>query len=90
MPPQVTREDFEIALRELGHSPDEYRGKKLSIDAFCEIYGIEEDIVLEAIKLLHIDAHYDYRMDTLWVDALDAAHFYYCIQSEAPRFRAFA
>ena len=90
MPPQVTREDFEIALRELGHSPDEYRGKKLRVDAFCEIYGIEEDIVLEAIKLLHIDAHYDYRMDTLWVDALDAAHFYYCIQSEAPRFRAFA
>lgn len=83
MPPQVTKSEFESALREMGHNPDEYRGKRLSFDGFCEIYDIEEDIVLEAIKLHHIDAHYDYRNDTIWVDALEAAHFYYCIRSEA-------
>jgi hypothetical protein len=83
MPPQVTKADFEFALREMGHNPDDYRGNKLSIDAMCEVYSIDEDIILDAIKLRHIDAHYDYRKDTIWVDALDAAHFYYCIRSEA-------
>ena len=88
MPPQVTKDDFEVALREMGHNPEDYRGKKLSIDAFCEVYDIEEDIVLDAIKLRHIDAHYDYRNDTIWVDALDAAHFYYCIRNEAHLYAA--
>ena len=42
-----------------------------------------EDQVLEAIDLRHIAAHYDYHADTIWVDALDAAHFFFCIRSEA-------
>ena len=54
----------------------------------CEIYDVDEDIVLEAIKFQHIDAHYDYRKDTIWIDALDAAHFYYCIRSEAHLYAA--
>jgi hypothetical protein len=83
MPPQVTKQEFEFALKEMGHDPDDYRGKQLSLDAMCEVYGLEEDIILDAIKFKHIDAHYDFRKDTIWVDALDAAHFYYCVRSEA-------
>ena len=88
MPPQVTRDEFAFALREMGHNPDDYDGKKLSLDTMCEVYGIDEDIVIEAIRLKHINAHYDYRKDTIWVDALDAAHFYYCIRSEANLYAA--
>ena len=88
MPPQVSKRDFELALVELGHDPAEYRGKRLSLDGLCTVYGIEEDIVLEAIKRRHIDAHYDYQADTIWVDALDAAHFFYCIRSEAHLYAA--
>jgi hypothetical protein len=88
MPPQVTRDDFECALREMGHNPDDYRGKQLTLESLCEIYGLDENIVIEAIKLRHIDAHYDYRKDSIWVDALDAAHFYYCIRSESQFYAA--
>jgi hypothetical protein len=88
MPPQITREEFAFALREMGHNPEDYRGKQLSLDAMCEVYDIDEDIVIEAIKLAHINAHYDYRKDTIWIDALDAAHFYYCIRAEAGLYAA--
>jgi hypothetical protein len=83
MPPQVSRQDFELALREMGHDPTEYKGKKLSLAGMVGIYEIEEDIIIEAIKRKHIAAHYDYNKDTIWIDALDAAHFYYCIRTEA-------
>lgn len=83
MPPQVSKDEFEKALVEMGHNPDDYRGKQLSLDAMCDVYGLDEDAIIDAIKLKHIDAHYDFKKDTIWVDALDAAHFYYCVRSEA-------
>jgi hypothetical protein len=81
--PQVSKEDFADALREMGHDPAAYSGQRLSLSGMCELYGIDQDAVLEAIDRRHIAAHYDYHQDTIWVDALDAAHFYFCIQNEA-------
>jgi hypothetical protein len=81
--PQVSKEEFAAALREMGHDPDTYAGKRLSLSGMSELYDIEQDLILEAIDLRHIAAHYDYHNDTIWVDALDAAHFYFCIKSEA-------
>jgi len=83
MPPQVSREAFASALLELGHNPDTYRGQRLSLSSMCELYDIDDDIILDAIDLKQIAAHYDYLNDTIWVDALDAAHFFFCIKSEA-------
>jgi hypothetical protein len=83
MPPQVSKQVFKRALAELGHDPSDYMGKKLSIGGMAELYEMDEDVILEAISLNRIDAHYDYRSDTIWVDALDAAHFYFCVRSEA-------
>lgn len=88
MPPQVSKKDFEIALLELGHNPDQYRGKKLSLKGMSSLYGIQEDIILEAIDRRHVNAHYDYHSDTIWVDALDAAHFFYCVSTEGPLYAA--
>lgn len=84
MPPQVNKEAFSQALAELGHNPTEYAGRRLSLANMVQIYEIDEDIILDAIDQKHIAAHYDYSNDTIWVDALDAAHFYYCIKTEAP------
>ena len=83
MPPQVSKEAFAHALVELGMDPDQYRGQKLSLSGMCELYSLAEDLVLEAIDRRHIAAHYDYLNDTVWVDALDAAHFFYCLKNEA-------
>jgi hypothetical protein len=89
MPPQaspatqVTKEEFGEALREMGHDPNVYIGQRLSLSGMCELYGLEQDLILDAIDLRHIAAHYDYHNDTIWVDALDAAHFFFCIKSEA-------
>lgn len=83
MPPQVSKQVFQEALMELGHDPNEYIGKRLSIDGMAALYEFDADLILEAISLNRIDAHYDYRSDTIWIDALDAAHFYFCIKSEA-------
>lgn len=88
MPPQVSKAAFAHALTELGHNPDDYRGKKLSLSGMAELYEMEEDLILEAIDLRHISAHYDYHADTIWVDALDAAHFYFCVKSEAHLYSA--
>jgi hypothetical protein len=82
MPPQVGIRDFEKAMTELGHDPDNYRGKKLSLEGMSELYEIEVDAILDAIKQKAIGAHYDYLADTIWIDALDAAHFYFCVRSE--------
>ena len=38
------------------------------------LYEIDQDAILDAIELKHIAAHYDFSNDTIWVDALDAAH----------------
>lgn len=81
--PQISKEDFAAALREMGHSPESYQGQRLSLSGMCELYELEQDLILDAIDLHHIAAHYDYHNDTIWVDALDAAHFYFCIKNEA-------
>ncbi len=83
MPPQVSKEAFALALKEMGHDPDNYRGKRMTLKGMCELYELEQDNVALAIDMKHIAAHYDYHADTIWVDALDAAHFYFCIQHEA-------
>ena len=82
--PQVDKATFASALTEMGHDPQDYAGKKLSLASMAELYEIEEDIIIEAIDRKHVAAHYDYSNDTIWVDALDAAHFFYCITAEAP------
>ena len=48
-----------------------------------ELYEIDTDHILDAIDRKLISAHYDYNADIIWVDALDAAHFFYCIKNEA-------
>jgi hypothetical protein len=83
MPPQVSKAAFAEALRDMGHDPETYRGQRLTLNGMCELYELDQDLVLEAIDLRQIAAHYDYLQDTIWVDALDAAHFFYCIRSEA-------
>lgn len=81
--PQVDKDAFKSALSELGHNPSDYIGKRLSLDSMAELYELSSELILEAIDCKSVAAHYDYTNDTIWIDALDAAHFYYCIQSEA-------
>ncbi len=88
MPPQITKEVFAQALTEMGHNPADYDGQRLSLAGMCELYDIDKELVLEAIDLNHLAAHYDYRADTIWVDALEAAHFFYCIRTEANLYSA--
>ena len=88
MPPQVSKEVFATALRELGHDPGMYQGQRLSLAGMCELYDLDQDAVLDAIDLRHIAAHYDYHNDTIWVDALDAAHFFFCLRQEAHYYAA--
>jgi hypothetical protein len=83
MPPQVSKAEFSQALIDLGHNPAAYEGKRLSLQGMSDLYKIESDRILDAIDQRHINAHYDYHADTIWVDALDAAHFYFCLQNEA-------
>ena len=86
--PQVSKQTFEKALVELGHDPNSYRGKKLSLAGMAELYEMDEDAILEAIDLRHICAHYDYHADEIWIDALDAAHFYFCVRQDASLYTA--
>lgn len=81
MVPQVDKESFRQALSELGHDPDLYAGKRLSLSGMAELYEIGQDLILQAIDDKKISAHYDYLNDTIWVDALDAAHFFYCLRN---------
>ena len=83
MPPQVSKDVFKEALFELGHDPEKFQGKRLSINGMAELYEIPVDSIVEAIEKKQVGAHYDYMNDTIWVDALDAAHFFYCIKNEA-------
>jgi len=75
---QVTRQNFEQALLELGQDPAHYKGKRLNLKGFCELYEQSEEAALDAIEIGLMEAHYDYKNDCIWVDALDAAHYYYC------------
>lgn len=83
MPPQVDRNMFKKALLELGHHPDQYEGKRLSLSGMAELYELQEDIIVDAIHSKKVAAHYDYINDTIWIEALEAAHFFYCIRNEA-------
>jgi hypothetical protein len=83
MPPQISKEMFAKALVELGHDPEQYRGQKLSLENMSLLYELESDAIITAIDKKHISAHYDYGSDTVWIDALDAAHFFYCVKNEA-------
>lgn len=78
---QVSKRAFSEALMELGHDPSHYEGKRVSLAGMIDLYSVEEDLVISAIRNKDIAAHYDYQNDTIWVDALDAAHFYYCLTS---------
>ena len=78
---QVGKSMFKKALVELGHDPGHYEGKRISLGGMCELYELEQDFVLDAIESKEITAHYDYFNDSIWIDALDAAHFYYCFLS---------
>lgn len=78
---QVSKHAFSEALAELGHDPGLYEGKRISLAGMLDLYNVEEDVVITAIRNKDIAAHYDYQNDVIWVDALDAAHFYYCLSS---------
>ena len=87
---QIERKDFELALKELGHDPDHYRGKKISLQRYCDDFEINKDDVITAIERHMISAHYDYKNDEIWLDALDGAHFYYCARSKSQLFKLMA
>lgn len=81
MPPQVSKEMFSKALKELGHAPESYQNQRITLEGMAELYDMNQDSILEAIETKEIAAHYDYRNDVIWIDALEAAHFYFCVQS---------
>ena len=86
MSQQISREIFETALTELGHDPGDYRGKRLSLSQMSELYDLEQDIILDAVDQCLVSVHYDYQKDVIWVDALEAAHFFYCLKSNSALF----
>ena len=88
MGPQVDKAIFKLALKELGHDPDAYDGKRITLNSMCELYELEQDFILDAIDRREIAAHYDYMKDTIWLDALDAAHYYYCWLSKKQLYAA--
>lgn len=88
MVPQVDRTMFVKALREMGHNPDDYSGKRLSMAGMCELYDLEDVAIIDAIENRLLAAHYDYKLDTIWIDALEAAHFYFCVRNEAHLYSA--
>ena len=78
----ISKEDFAKALTELGHDANAYQGKKLSLSGMANLYEVEQDSILDAIEMKVLSAHYDFLNDTIWIDALEAAHFYYCVKME--------
>lgn len=82
----ISRETFEKALTELGQDPSQYRGQRLHLEGFCELYTIEEAEAIDAIENGMIQAHYDYKKDCIWIDALEAAHYYYCNHNNSLKF----
>ena len=63
---QISRQDFSKALKELGHEPEHYRGKKLPLVKLLDQYKLEEEEVLNAIEKKMIAAHYDYYNDIIF------------------------
>ena len=88
MVPQVDRTMFVKALEEMGHNPEDYVGQRLSLDGMCELYELDNVTIVAAIEQRLIAAHYDFKLDTIWIDALEAAHFYFCIRNEAHLYSA--
>lgn len=76
---QISKEHFVDALLELGHDPEVYIGQRLSLAGMAKLYEIDEEALLDVIESKLISAHYDYMKDTIWVDALEAAYFYFCV-----------
>ncbi len=83
----VERDMFIKALQELGINPKEFEGQKLSLKNMAEIYDFQYDALLEAVQNSMLKVYYSYTEDTMWVDALEAAHFYYCVTSFHETFR---
>jgi len=75
---QISKNMFKKALTELGHDPSVYEGKKLTLNNMCEIYEFNQEDILSEIEKKSLSAHYDYKNDDIWVDALEAAHYFYC------------
>ena len=88
MVPQVDREMFVKALREMGHEPNDYAGQRISLASMCELYDLDDAAVMDAIEERLLAAHYDYKLDTIWIDAIEAAHFYFCVRNEAHLYSA--
>lgn len=80
---QIEKSYFIKALVELGHNLEEYQGKKLNLIDMSKIYEIEPEVILEAIEKKIVPGNYDYQSDTIWIDAIEAAYFYFCIKNEA-------
>ncbi len=80
---QVTKEAFVQALSEMGHDPRQWDGQRITLAGMAELYELEQDAIVDAIDANHVRAHYDYSTDTIWIDALDAAHYFYCLRSQA-------
>jgi hypothetical protein len=78
---QINKTEFSKALMELGHDPSDYEGKRLSLSSMCELYELSQETILDAIDQDLVSAHYDYKNDTIWIDALEAAHFFYCFRN---------
>lgn len=74
---QITIEVFKKALIELGQDPKVFEGKRLPLDKMADLYNLSEDRIMDAVEAKHLAAHYDYQKDTIWVDALEAAYYYY-------------
>ena len=79
---QISKDIFKKALLELGHDPDQYEGKKITLSNMCDIYSFSHDELISEIEKKYLSAHYDYKNDNIWVDALEAAHFFYCKKSD--------
>ena len=86
---QIDRETFAKALKELGHDPVEYAGKKLSLSGVASIYELSQEEVLKAVETKKLCAHYDYQKDIIWMDALEVAHYYYCLRSQQSLFKKY-
>jgi len=84
---QVDRQIFSQALQELGHNPDDYSGKKVSLRGVMSLYELSQEELLQAIESKRLCAHYDYQKDVIWIDALEAAHYYYCLRSQEALFK---
>ena len=76
---QVSKEIFAKALKELGYDPSLYQGQKISLDRMAKMYEFEIPSLLDAIEVKKLRANYDYKEGVVWIDALEAAYFYYCV-----------